>query len=456
MSFFDEFKDIVPYFVKVSVGKNRQFKTDPNKRSYSNYKGKMIAVSVKPRTLEEMQKYGLGGHTEYLPAEQLSLPIDIQVSSNENLTIVFEKTSKYTNKERSHHDIRIFNSDKAQVGYVSFTLTPSGDIPEKTSFYESSDETERIMHTIYNRMEYGKVTKDDCFEFQKNGENGTKKVKISQRDGKVVGCSIIEQDLETKEDVMFQSITRFSKDEKTPKLKRYVASCVVDEVDYNKRGGTLIPYECTVLENDLLRYQKTMHEFQQYAKSFKEETGTELSIKRAIEIGEMPYEKRTMQLPFMINATFGSYANLARYLSDESNNLLRDFKGQYIGNILRLTDKGYEACIVTKHQKEGQDYRLYTLIDFTGTSITQGTGLEEHMGKDPKYLERLKGADKTPTFVTRIGKDGNEELVLYCGKTVSGECQEYGEFVKNFIAPFSEIKPVQISKFLNKQDEKDK
>ena len=40
MSFFDEFNHIVPYFIKVSVGKNRQFKTDASKKSYSNHKGK--------------------------------------------------------------------------------------------------------------------------------------------------------------------------------------------------------------------------------------------------------------------------------------------------------------------------------------------------------------------------------------------------------------------------------
>lgn len=77
MSFFDEFNHVVPYFIKVSVGKNKQFKTDPNKKSYTNHKGKMVAFYQKAKTLEELEKYGLGEYMEYLPAEQVSMPIDI-------------------------------------------------------------------------------------------------------------------------------------------------------------------------------------------------------------------------------------------------------------------------------------------------------------------------------------------------------------------------------------------
>lgn len=458
MSFFDEFNHIVPYFIKVNIGKNKSFKTDANKKSCSNHKGKMVAFYKKAKTLEELEKYGLGEYIEYLPAEQVSMPIDIQVVCDENITPIFEKSSKYTNKEITHHDIRIFNSNKVQIGYVCLSLIPSGDIDEKTSFYESPDGTEKIMHTIYNKMRDGELIKDDTFEFQKNSKEETKKVIISQRNGKVVGCSVLEQEIETKEDVMFQSITQFSKDEKTPKLKRYVASCLYDEPDFNKRGGTLIPWECMTLEDDLFEYQKAMDKFQKHVKWFKEKTGIEVSIEKAIEIGELSYEEQKRQgfSPIQFNAWY--YSNLAKYLVDESNNRLKEFKGDYIGNILKLTDKGYVACIVTKHQKDGCDYRLYTLIDLTGTSITQGTGMDEYMDidRDPNYFEKLDSADKTPTFVTRIDKDGQEELVLYGGKVVSRECPEYDEFVKDFISPFSEINPIQISKVLNKQSEKER
>lgn len=98
------------------------------------------------------------------------------------------------------------------------------------------------------------------------------------------------------------------------------------------------------------------------------------------------------------------------------------------------------------------------MIDLTGTSIAQGTGLDGIQGiaRDSNYFKRLDSADKTPTFVARIDADGKEELVLYDGNAISGECPEYKQFVEDFIAPFSEIKPIKISKILNKENEKNR
>ena len=108
--------------------------------------------------------------------------------------------------------------------------------------------------------------------------------------------------------------------------------------------------------------------------------------------------------------------------------------------------------IVTKHQKDGKNYRLYSLIDLTGVRISEGGILGGYCERDKKYYERLENADKTPTFVTEIDEDGKETLVLHKGKKVSGECLQYEEFVQGFIAPFSEIKPVKISQFLNREN----
>lgn len=292
MSFFDEFNQIVPYFVRVNVGKNKPFKTDPCKKSQINHKGKMVAFYQKAKTLEELEKYGLGQHLTYLPAEEVSMPIDIGITSDEEITLNFEKTSKYTNREKTDHEIRIFNNDKAQIGYVSFSLTPSGDISEKTSFYNSVNGSEKIRHTIYNKIKNGDFIKDDTFDFKKNNEEGTKKIYITQRNGKVVGASVTEQELEIWEDVASQSITQFSKDEKTSKLKTYVASCVIDETEREKRGGTLIPWECMTLENDLFQYQDTMEKFERTAEWIKQSTGEEITIERVLENSKLSYEEK--------------------------------------------------------------------------------------------------------------------------------------------------------------------
>ena len=53
MSFFDEFNHIVPYSIRVNVGRNKQFKKDANKKSFLNHKGKLVAFYKKPKTREE-------------------------------------------------------------------------------------------------------------------------------------------------------------------------------------------------------------------------------------------------------------------------------------------------------------------------------------------------------------------------------------------------------------------
>lgn len=391
MSFFDEFNQIVPYFVKVTVGKNKQFKTDVSKKGYANHKGKMIAVYRKAKTIEELEKYGLGEYMEYLLAEQVSLPIDVQVTSPESISAKVEGTSKFTNRNNTSHRMRIYDINKNQVGYTSIDITPAGDITHKYSSYESHDRRNVLTHVISRGFLNGELSIGEHFTFEKYDEQGSKSIEITQKDGKVIGAIVTERELQIKENIKFPKIRESVNYINSRKVKSYVASCVTDETDMSKRGGTYMPWGCSTLEDDL------------------------------------------------------------NHLG-----LLREFKGQYIGNILKLVDNGYEACIVTKHQKDGQDYKLYTLIDLTDVDITQGTGLEayESIGRDHTYFEKLKSADKTPTFVTRMGKDGKEELVLYDGNTVPRECPEYEQFVKGFIAPFSEIRPVQISKFLNKGKEK--
>lgn len=72
---------------------------------------------------------------------------------------------------------------------------------------------------------------------------------------------------------------------------------------------------------------------------------------------------------------------------------------------------------------------------------------------DSKKLEKV--AQKMPDFVTTLDANGNEKLELYKGKPVSGECIEYKTFVEKFIAPFAEIRPMQIKDILDKQIKKE-
>lgn len=214
-----------------------------------------------------------------------------------------------------------------------------------------------------------------------------------------------------------------------------------------------IPWECSILENDLFEYRRAMQRFENGLESINARTGEQLTLEEVIEDSKLPrYERR--KLPK--NCNYDHYIIESRYLANSDNDLLKDFKGDYIGNILKLTDKGYEACIVTKHQKSGQSYRLYTLVDLKGVNISEGCDICYDEDRDGKYFERLRSADKTPTFVTRVDKDGKEEIILYKNQPITGECPEYKEFAENYIAPFEEIKLIQIGNFLNKKTEKTK
>ncbi|MCF0125478.1 MAG: hypothetical protein HUJ68_06960, partial [Clostridia bacterium] len=117
------------------------------------------------------------------------------------------------------------------------------------------------------------------------------------------------------------------------------------------------------------------------------------------------------------------------------NQLLGDFKGNYIGNIFKITDNICLACIVTKDEN---NCKYYTLVDLTGTSITNEASTNKN--GTPNYLDILIKADKSPNFKTKIGEDGKETLIseylpYYC----------YYDFLEDFISPLPTIE--QINKF---------
>lgn len=292
MSFIDEFKDIVPYNVNVTVGKNKQFINDPSKINRFNHKGKMVDFYKKATTIEEFTKHGIGSYRVYLPAEEVSLPIDVSITCPEGISIKEEKTSKYTYKKNTSHQFRLFDEDNNQVGYISITITPAGDINNKYCSYENRDLTHELSCYICN---YGDSNQEEHFTFEKYDKDGSKSLEIVQKNGKIIGVAVTEREATIKENIEFPKIRQSINYINSRVIKHYVASCVVDEVDMDKRGGALIPSECKILEEDLLRYQRAMNQFQQNVGDFKEKTGIDVSIEKAIEIGKLSYDKREQE-----------------------------------------------------------------------------------------------------------------------------------------------------------------
>ena len=446
MSYIDDFKDVIPFYVRITIGKDRQFINDSCKKNSKNYKGKMVNFYKKATTVEEMSQYGLEGYMEYLPVEEVSLPIEVSIiCTKDDVTIRTEKTSKFTEKKFTTHEFRLFDKDNNQVGFTSVIITPAGDIDSLYCSYNNCNLTHELVCHISNDED---GNKEEHFTFEKYDKDGSKSLEIIQKNGEIIGVAVTEKETTIKENTEFPEIRKSINYINSKKIKKYVASCVVNEVNIDKRGGAFIPTKCNILENDLLGYQRAMNQFQQKLRDFKEKTGIEVSIEEAIEFGKLSCDKREQAGAISIFFNAQGNSNLVTYLQDRSNNLLEGFKGEYIGNIFNE----HEVYIVTKYQKDGQDYRLYTLVDLTGTSITQGLkwgDKELGIGRDENYFKRLKNADKTPTFVTIKSKDGKEKLILYRGNAVCGKCPEYDEFVEKFISPFSEVKPVKMSQFLN-------
>lgn len=457
MSFFDGFDQVVKNSIKVEVGRNKPFIVDKTKINRKNYKGKQVAYYKRAETLEEMEKHGIGSYMEYLPAEEVSLPINISVTSSEKLRLEIEKTSQFTNKKSTDHIVRLYDDNDNQVGFADIDVTPSGDIYHEYKNYTTHDLTKGLTHAVHRKLSNGKIVIDEELTFERFYETGAKSINVYQHEGKVVGGCVEEKEYENKEGLKFPELAKSVDYINQKKLKSHISSCVSDETDIKKRESAHVPWECFILERDLLSYQYAMNDFQTTSEMLKEKSGIDFTIEKAIKLGEetdyRPYE---IGVPVWFN--YWRYYQLAKFLADENNNRFKDFKGTYVGNILKLRDgEGFEACIVSKHSRDNQNYRLYTLIDFRGTSITKGTSpLYPEEERDKKCLERLAKADKTPTFVTKIDKDGKEELVLYRGNAVSGECKEYEQFKEDFLNPFAGIKPFKIDKILKQKRENDR
>lgn len=405
-------------------------KKDPKAVKHENYTGRRVAIKRNRGTLDDLIEHGPGKFIEYVPAETVSMQIETQVISDESIKVVpNEENSTRTGKDYTQHSIQIKNSEGENVGYVILSLNPAGDITRKTCFYKAPKKSKRIQHIIQKRIIDNKVFTDENIIFIRDLSGVTRKIEAYQNEGKIVGASIEE----------FNN----TKDGKDELPNKYIAQCVFDETDVQKRKRLPIPWNCACLENAILDYQRRLEMFIQHADKVKKETGKEYTIKNAIELAHMDSAERKKQ-GYKFEGNEGFYKNIAMSLLKKHT----VFSGEYIGNILKLTDEGYKACIVTKHQKDERNYRLYTLIDFPGVNLVNN--------KFDSFYEILSYTQKEPTFVTEIGKDGKEKLVLYKGKEAAEECPEYDEFVREFISPFSGISPIKMGKFFKVKDKEER
>ena len=144
------FEDIIPYIVNVNIGneKDDKFTKDENLISSYNLKGK--------KYLQEEN-----GKTTYIPAEKLTLPINIEINGTKikyisldgSVVLVKPRVIGETGKNGNDYIINIYDEKKDKIGTVSLCLNESGDLVEKMCTYQNETATHNIQHTVRYRLD---------------------------------------------------------------------------------------------------------------------------------------------------------------------------------------------------------------------------------------------------------------------------------------------------------------
>lgn len=301
----------------------------------------------------------------------------------------------------------IFTLDNKKVARVVLKLNYKGEIVFQHTYYYSDNLT--LSHSKYTDR-HTKIPYE-TFGFEKGNFEDKKTLNITQVDDNVVGASYSRP---------FQ----------------FLSSSVFTQPTHAENYFDA-PYDTQGMNGILTKYMGIKHTF-----------GKKLNLDSNCSNEEFEAEiaKYMDKYGFIIKPkfTFDYYTDytlessidmVASYLANEDNNLLKDFKGKYIGSISFQSTTTCPLVVVTEQEKEGNTYHCYTI-------------LENH------DKETIRDSSKDPKYVTKIGENGEEELVLYNGQPVSENCQEghdeYNKFVEEFITPFSGIQPIKIEQFMLK------
>lgn len=318
--------------------------------------------------------------------------------------------------------------------YLNFFRNVTNIINKDTTYY-SSDGLQLHHSEDMSRLA---VIPNESYTFRKTTEKGVDELQITQVGNNLVYDNVVGAYVSHSEK---NSPNNFSKK---------ISSSLFTKPN-NIEDILVFPYKTQGLDSTLLKYQalKTRFkkgcvlgldcsdkEYEQKLKSY-----TDLSSHLSSD------KKHQISKNVGINS---SLKNLAIYLSDPNNDLLRGFKGNYVGSILcesldESIDTPSPLIVVTEQEKSGNTYRCYYLLENSDVETIRKTNQE--LKKDPKkYLK----------YVTQIGENEEEELAFYNGKQFSKLTPEemaeaktsYTKFVEEFLTPFSSVQPVNIEQFI--------
>ena len=136
--FVNSFNDIIPYSFEIKIGGRRasHIKNDKNFISEDNRKGRVYFY---------YSKHLLGEKVEYMPIQEMNLPIELVVECSYPHNLLWEKRSDMTNKLWTTFEVRLLNDENKQFGFISIDLNASGDIKYKFCSYYNDDATHEII-----------------------------------------------------------------------------------------------------------------------------------------------------------------------------------------------------------------------------------------------------------------------------------------------------------------------
>ena len=324
----------------------------------------------------------------------------------------------------------VYTSDDKKVASVQLSLTHSGRIIRQDITYFGLNNLSlrhRKEDILSSEIPY------ESFTFERGNETEYKRLEITQVNNNVIGAKYCSKSRNRTSNSPFQTYLSSSLFTKPSSLGDYLET----------------PYDSQGMDNTLLKYNATKAGFK---KLFCiDDSCSDNELKEKINLHKGNTRCNEVNLPISTYTMLNHTGLVAAYLANEEHNLLNGFRGNFIGSIHKhnlsttknnTTELLCPLVVVTEQKKLGDTFHLYTLLENAD-------------------IDTIRKSNKEPKYVTQIGENGEEQLVLYNGQPISKleskmqtEAEaSYASFVEEFITPFSGIQPIKIEQFMQQKDQ---
>lgn len=403
--FVSKFTDVIPYKFSIKIGGNRagDIRIDKTKVSNKNYKGRIYPFYKK--SIE-------GTTTNYIPMEEINVPVEISIQCDYPHRLKWEKISKTTNKEKVKFEVKLLKEkEDKQFGYLSLNLTPAGDLEQKFCCYYNEDGTHKIIQSVFynfNQETKEVSTKENLSYIDYNLETGLEeKVEFQKMNGILHGVTMYKRKLKNP---MYESIV-FSQ-ENIDEKEYMFSRCFSEKLLEYKNISCDIPN--LIINEDFIHRRRRIKDLHDTINLEKEEENK-----------------------YFLN--YKVFKEELRELLNPKNDIFGGFVGNYVGNTI-LKKEG-KILLIVETLKDNLHY--FTQIDITNTDAFDiEFGLERFDGT--LYYNAIRNASKMPMF--RIKIENGEDVLIPFGETATKEeIQNYNEFKNYCVENFRTIQEKKLA-----------